>query len=436
MLDPAGRLRLQGSASIVEDIASHPYWKDYRELAAAANVRACWSEPILSPKHEMLGTLAMYFREPQSPNESDLQLLEHCAHLAGIAIDRARADELLKTNEERLGFAFRATNDAIWDYNVTDGTVWWNKAYRNQFGRPDNADSPQWWIPRIHPDDRDRVVSSLQAFASGQGDSDRWSDEYRFQRLDGSYAVVVNRALRDCDENGKPVRVIGSLIDITERRALEKEVLDISAEEHRRIGNDLHDGIGQELTGLSMLVDALITALSRKSLPEVEIAEKIDAGIKRSLGQVRALARGMNPVDVDARGLMSALSEMSKRLTELYQVSCSFECDEPVLLRDNQTATQLFRIAQEATTNAIKHGKAKRITVSLARSNGVASLCILDDGIGFDNDSTGKSGMGNSGMGLRIMGYRSGIIGGQLRVKPRKGCGTEVTCTLPQQAFS
>jgi len=211
---------------------------------------------------------------------------------------------------------------------------------------------------------------------------------------------------------------------------LEKKVLDIAADESRRIGNDLHDGIGQELTGLAMMADTLVTTLMRKEMPEASLAKKIETAARRTLQEARKLARGMNPVDVDAHGLMSALSEMCSRMREWYDVDCEFECQTPVLLRDNQSATQLFRIAQEAATNAVKHGKARRIRVRLQLAGDQPQLSVSDNGQGIDRqtDST-------TGMGMRIMGYRAGIAGGDLQIHGAPGGGTEVICKLPREAI-
>ncbi len=170
---------------------------------------------------------------------------------------------------------------------------------------------------------------------AGDGDVDtRWSTEYRLRRLDGTYALVEDRALRSYDESGKLVRLIGALNDFTQQRALEKEVLEIAAEENWRIGTDLHDGVGQELTGMGMLADALLTSISRfdsddSMAAQMRIARQLSGAIDRTLEQVRALARGMNPVDVDREGLMSALSDMTDRVRELHGIECDFVCDRP-----------------------------------------------------------------------------------------------------------
>ncbi len=345
--------------------------------------------------------------------------------------ERRNSEEALRINEERLSLALRATNDAIWDCDLLTGKVWWNEVYTGQFGRPSEANIGRgWWQERLHPDDRERVLSSLDAFAAGAGESSRWTAEYQFRRTDGSYAIVRDRALLAGNQNGKPTRMLGAMIDISEQRALEKKVLDIAADESRRIGNDLHDGIGQELTGLAMMADTLVTTLMRKEMPEASLAKKIETAARRTLQEARKLARGMNPVDVDAHGLMSALSEMCGRMREWYDVDCEFECQTPVLLRDNQSATQLFRIAQEAATNAVKHGKARRIRVRLQLAGDQPQLSVSDNGQGIDRqtDST-------TGMGMRIMGYRAGIAGGDLQIHGAPGGGTEVICKLPREAI-
>lgn len=419
-----------GQRVVVEDITASSEHAHYGRLAQAVGLHACWCQPILSTSGEILGTCTLYFAQVRAPSRNELDLLEHAAQMSGIAIERAATNERIRRNEERLRLVTQASTDAIWDYNLIDGTVWWNNAYIELFGRPSDAKTADWWESRIHPDDRERTAQSLRAFTAGDGDSERWTAEYRFQRVDGTFAYVIDRALRSRDASGKTVRVVGALYDLTERRKLEQQVLDIVVHERRRIGNDLHDGLGQDLTGLSMVADSLITALSRKSLPEVRLAEKLNVGLQRALAKTRSLARGLNPVDIDARGLLSALAEMAVQIRDVYRVECVFQCEQEILFRENQPATQLFRIAQEATTNALRHGGAKHIAINLASLGDWAELRIVDDGIGFPSDAPA-----GQGMGLRIMHYRAGLFGGQVQVGPAPGGGTQVLCRIPSSAL-
>ncbi len=419
-----------GQRVVIEDIAASSVLDNYGRLARASGLQACWCQPILATNEEILGTLTLYFAQPRTPSSSELGLLEHAAQMSGIAIERASANERVRISEERLQLVTQASTDAIWDYNLVDGTVWWNTAYIELFGRTADANTADWWVSRIHPDDRQRISQSLRAFAAGEGDSERWTAEYRFQRADGDFAYVIDRALRSRDACGKTVRIVGSLYDLTERRELEKQVLEIVIHERRRIGSDLHDGLGQELTGLSMVADSLITALSRKSLPEERLAQKLNVGLQRALAQTRSLARGLNPVDIDARGLMVALEEMASRIRDSYEVECLFHCEQEMLFRENRTATQLFRIAQEATTNALRHGQANHITITLASLGDWAELRIVDDGKGFRSDAPA-----GQGMGLRIMRYRAGLFGGQLQVGSAPNGGIQVVCRIPRSAL-
>jgi len=221
----------------------------------------------------------------------------------------------------------------------------------------------------------------------------------------------------------------GVLRDLSARKALEREVLEVATMEQWRIGQELHDSTGQELTALGLLAEGLVEALAKSSPAEAVFATKIAEGLKRVLGQVRALSRGLIPVEVDSAGLMAALAELASRTSELHGVNCTFDCREPVLVEDNQKATHLYRIAKEAVTNALKHSRAKNITISLEGDERSITLCIRDDGVGFPREPVEIKGMG-----LKIMRYRAGLINAGLAVGPAEPVGTLVSCTLNQSA--
>ena len=215
----------------------------------------------------------------------------------------------------------------------------------------------------------------------------------------------------------------GFVRDISDRKRLEKEVLQISELEQRRIGQDLHDGLCQQLAGIELMSEVLEQNLSRKSKAEAAQAAKIAEGVRAAIGDTRMLARGLSPVDVESNGLMSALQELASNTEKLFHVACGFECPQPVLVRDHASATHLYRIAQEAINNAIKHGKARQIAVRLTAQSNQASLTVIDDGRGFvvKPEQT-------SGMGLRIMKYRAGMIGATLEIRRANGRGMLVAC--------
>jgi PAS domain S-box-containing protein len=220
--------------------------------------------------------------------------------------------------------------------------------------------------------------------------------------------------------------IIATGIDISERKQLEKAILDISAREQRRIGQDLHDGLGQHLTGIAFMAKVHEARLAERNSPETEDAAKIVKLVNEAIHKTRELARGLLPVVSDAQGLMSALELWAAEVEDLFGISCRFECAPPVLVHDNSAATNLYHIAQEAVNNAIKHGEARRILIELTAGPGRGRLVITDDGKGIPDGVEGSRGMG-----LHIMKYRSGMIGGALDIRRGATGGTVITCTFP-----
>jgi signal transduction histidine kinase len=213
--------------------------------------------------------------------------------------------------------------------------------------------------------------------------------------------------------------------EIAERRRLEREIAGVSHYEQQRIGQDLHDGLCQYLTGIALSGKALAQKLNIRQIPEASDALKIAELTNTALTQTRSLVRGIAPVQLEMDGLMASLDELAANTKDIFNVNCTFECSEPVLLDDNTVATQLFRVAQEAVSNAVRHGRAQNIQITLCGHAGGASLVIQDDGRGFPaNDQDSK------GMGLRIMECRAKMIGAVLRLEKSPLKGVRVSCLL------
>jgi two-component system CheB/CheR fusion protein len=219
----------------------------------------------------------------------------------------------------------------------------------------------------------------------------------------------------------------GFIRDITERKRLEKEILEISEREQRRIGQDLHDGLCQHLAGIEMLAQVLAQKL--KSKDNTARATEIAKSVREAIGQTRLLARGLSPVTLESEGLMSALAELALNTERLFRVPCVFDCAEVVKFNDHAASTHLFRIAQEAVSNAIKHGHANKIIITLRDTPEHLALSVGDDGRGFPEKFSG-----GNGMGLRIMQTRIGMVGGSLTIeKNPAGSGVTVACSAPKQ---
>lgn len=210
---------------------------------------------------------------------------------------------------------------------------------------------------------------------------------------------------------------------VAERKAWERDLAEALWRQQQRFGQDLHDGIGQELTGLAFLARSLQQRLQARDLPEAESGETVAEGIQNILGQVRSLAKGLFPVEVDGRGLMSALTDLAAQTQQRCGIPCRLTCDQAVRVEDNHVATQLFRIAQEAINNAVKHAQAGELTIDLAAGPRDLTLCVADDGVGIDPTRSG-----DAGIGLRVMRHRAELIRASLELRNRDAGGTLVIC--------
>jgi two-component system sensor histidine kinase UhpB len=253
------------------------------------------------------------------------------------------------------------------------------------------------------------------------------TDEERAWILpDGSvrWFTITHVPLRDRDAVSG---LVCTVQEVTARKALEQEILEISNREQRRLGSDLHDGLGQELTGLSLLLKGLEVQLSRESPQYLSQVMKISDLLARAIQSTRSLARGLAPVNLERGGLPEALRHLAVRCTDMYNLDCTFSNGGQKLPDlEEGAATHLFRIAQEATTNAARYARAKSIDIALRATGRRLQLSIADDGIGL---SAGLA-QGRPGMGLKIMEYRARMLGGTINFE-EPGAGTRIVLSAP-----
>ncbi len=458
--------------------------------------------------------------------------------------ERKQVEQNLRRSQARLANAQRIAQLGNWDWDIVNNDLWWSEQVYQIFGlHPQTFDGTfEAFLSCVHGEDRESVQHSIDAALHRH---EPYSIDHRIIRPDGTERIVHEQGEVSYDDHDKPVRMIGTVhditdqkraqdallaernrlysvlnmlpgfvvlhtpndhrlrfvdhvfidyfgdpgdrpcysvlrgrsqpckvchakrvletdepyqwewtapsgqifnvwghpfteadgthlvlemgIDITERRKLEKEVLRISASEQQRIGRDLHDSLGQLLTGISFMSELLGRKLADKSVSEAAQAVEISKHVKQALRQVRSLARGLCPVDLEAGGLTRSLQELASSVGDLFGVSCLFQCDGSVIVDDVAVATHVYRIAQEAVNNAIKHGQAKHVWISLtADEDNKTVLKIEDDGIGLPENLDSSEGMG-----LYIIRYRAGMIGGSLDIHRRFDNGMIVRCSFP-----
>lgn len=223
-----------------------------------------------------------------------------------------------------------------------------------------------------------------------------------------------------------PQEAVVMIRDVRQEQRLTMEVVEARAREQRRIGQDLHDGLGQQLAGISFLSGSLLRKVRTAAPDCVALAQQIQTETHRAIDQSASLARGLNPVDLPD-GWVAALDELAHRTEEVYGISCTVEVQGEVKIKDSAVAYHLYRITQETVHNAIKHADPQHIRISMTSDADHLLLVIEDDGPGFDTTA-----VHGEGMGLHTMQYRANLIGASLQLRSRPGTGTTIRCHVPQ----
>jgi len=291
---------------------------------------------------------------------------------------------------------------------------------------------PTWQYPEVAAA---RVQVGEMEFKTPNFRPSRWTQQASFTTVNRSKGIVevVYTAERPPAAEGPFSAEERNLIDAVaenlkvylDRKYLESEILEISEREQRRIGQDLHDGLSQRLRGVAYLSHVLTEDLAQKSVSEAKDAGRITQLLNEAIAEAHGLARGLFPISMEADGLMSALGDLVSNIQDIYKISCRLSCPRLVLIEDSSTAMNLFRIAQEAIQNAIKHGKATRVVIRLVKKNEIIEMAVNDNGKGLPKHFEQRRGMG-----LKIMDHRASMIGAELQVRRVASGGTLLICSL------
>lgn len=506
--------------------------------AFAAGQRLALCEDVITDAAgRELPMLCQFALLPGSETSLDRVLVMMLDLSAQKALERRLAD-----SELRLRRALQVVHEAVWEYDIVHDRLWWSDEYARQFGKPGPTKAlvRDWWIQGIHPADREAMQAAVQSVIDGTEDD--WQAQYRYRRPNGDYVDVLERGAVDRDADGKPTRLLGCMLDVsdlkatqqalvergarlravldaaadaiittdtegriqtfnaaaeamfgysaddlsgtpvrkllsgadgepadplieredrqprlvdgrradgdgfplelsarfdpaqdlwvlvgrdvTERRRLERDVIDLSTRQQKELGREIHDGLGQELTALVMLAHSLRRQLDQQQAQQsAEAFAQLEDYLRHALESCRSIARGLS-AEVSAPGLENALAELAAGMERASGIPCRFTHTGPSGAVGEQQAAHLYRIAQEAVSNALRHAKAKHVDMSLEVSEATLILRVRDDGEGIAPDT-------KRGLGLRLMAYRADMLGGTCIIEPAAGGGTLVESRIP-----
>lgn len=411
-----------------------------RGIVAGVSVR-------LGGAGEQAGMVGAYSNETHEFDAEDRAFLAAVAAVLAGAREQTQTAQALKESEARARAILNTTVDGVVTINEDAIIETFNPAAEQIFGYTEEevvGKNVHVLMPEPYHSEHDGYVDAYKR--TGQRRIIGIGREVFGKRKDGS-TFPLDLAVGEVVLPNRRI-FTGILRDITERRELENAVLSVAEEERRRIGQDLHDGLGQMLTGTGLIARGLSRKLKLMENEASEDANEVVELIKEADAYARTISRGLVPVELATHGLDDALERLVSNSERLFTIDCTFEVrgvlseNEESLPKD--VSPHLFRIAQEAISNAAFHGKASTVAVILIRSSDWLSLRIKDDGIGFPGliRSAGSTRLApvpgereksteNRGMGVRIMHYRARIIGGALEIRLDTDGGTVVTCSVP-----
>lgn len=342
-----------------------------------------------------------------------------------------RISKLLHQSNRRLHAIASSIPDVFYVISINlDRTFYISPAYKEIWGPnaydPENPNTN--WLNLVIPEDQPSIKTALHRIQNGDTHFEvefrtHWNktDEIRW---------LYTRAFPVKSATGKIEFLVGFTRDVTKQKQLEEEVLNISETERRNIGHDLHDDLCQRLAAIRLRSEILTDQLSKKCLPEAVSAEDISKKIGGAVELCRNLALGLSPVNIENEGLMHALEILAETSSSIHQIPCKFFCPDTILVRNNASATHLYRITQELVNNAARHAKPSYIQIQLLKKDSGIQLEIEHDGIFFSPNTVAE----HRGMGLRILRYRTKALGSNLYFEPRPNNqpGTQVSLLVSE----
>jgi PAS domain S-box-containing protein len=433
-----GTAAYRGEAVYVSDIATDPLWVDYRELALAHGLRACWSTPIFDAQRKVLGTFAVYYRTPGTPTEQHRQLIEVATHTAAVCITKHNADKALQESEERFRALVEFSPDCI-AVAVHERLVYMNPAGLKLIGAKNAGEvigrNTQDFVPvELHETMRQRREKVLAESVSSP------VMEIALIRLDGSLVTIESQAVPFVYAG--QTAILNLMHDVTDRKRMEVERTELAARERKareeftrllitsqeaerqRIAGELHDGIGQNL---SIIKNRARLAQQQPPPTAAGHLEAIERVATDAIAETRNLARNLRPLHIQQVGLTDSLRELIREASESTPIHFERRVENVDDIFKDEAATNVYRVVQEALSNLIKHSSAEQASVTVERDVRSVRLRIADDGVGFEVNQAAAKG----GLGLTSMTERVSMLGGTMRIETSPGRGTQLMVELP-----
>ncbi|TCK59459.1 PAS domain-containing sensor histidine kinase [Seleniivibrio woodruffii] len=331
--------------------------------------------------------------------------------------DRVNADEALKKSEQEKALILDVMSDCIIYYDTDMRVIWANRVASKLSGIPVENIAGKYCYEICH---KEKGFCRGCPVGHPMMSKEPQSGEVRAAGM--VFHILTHPVL---SEKGDFVGLVQVIRDITEQKMLERQILEMLSNERKKIGNDLHDGLGQVLTGISFLATALQQELKHKLPSESSSASDIVEYTKKALNMMRSVINGLCPVSEDEQGLMSALENMASGVEKIYGIKCGYVCRKPVIIADYEVCNHLYFIAHEAMTNAVKHSGCSQINIFITKNFDQLRLEISDNGVGMADCRKSLNGQG-----LRIMKYRASIIGADIDIINNISGGTSVIATM------
>ena len=441
-MNPAGlrMLRAPNLESVLGKSPADMVHPDYRELVQQRIRQVAAGQPVPTIEERLRRFDGTYVDVEVGATSFIYQGRPAVQVVARDITARLQAQEQLRASENRFHLLTRATTDIVYDWDMATNAIWWNENLRLLFGYQGEPEEMgfKFWTSLIHPDDADRVNASLfEAIADGK---QFWAGEYRFQRSDGSYANLLDRGYIVHDAQGKPARMIGAMMDITDRKLTEQRLRDsreqlraltahlerIREEERTRIAREIHDELGQALTGLKMDLSWFAARLPNQPALQEKSAAMLKL-IDSTVHAVRRLSTELRPAILDSLGLIPAIEWLAQEFQKRTGVTCEFVATDDELNLDHERTTALFRICQEALTNVARYAQATSVHIELDSDEPQITLRISDNGRGITEEET----KARNSFGLLGMRERARLLGGTFEIEGAQGKGTTLTVRIP-----